>query len=100
MYKIALALLLSLSFTPAIAVMYCDGMGSLAELAGKMRDAGRTEKQILMDLRKISPSGMVNKDIADLVGAVFTKFGRTQSPSEFRSFFETFCRQQGFDKTL
>lgn len=89
-----------LSSVSAIAATYCDGMGVLAELAAKMRDKGLSESQALREIRKLSPSRSVTQDVNDLVSAAYTNVGRTMSPAGFRSFFESYCRNNGFDRPL
>lgn len=104
MKHLVIIIILSLSLfaigSNATAATYCNGMGSIAELAAKMRDNGLSSKQIIAEFRKMSPSKKVSQDIKDLVESAYIEIGQNQSPKEFRAFFENFCRNNGFDREL
>lgn len=86
--------------SPVSAATYCEGMGGLAELSAKMRDKGLSEAQTLAEIQKMSPTKSVNADVSDLVGTAYMKAGHAMSPSQFRAFFVSYCRSNGFDRPL
>lgn len=98
--NLALMLLLAVGSSNSYSVMYCDGMGALGLLAAKMRDAGRTQKQTINDIRKMSPTKTISKDVIDLIESAFLKPMGKRSPEEFQEFFVLYCRVNGFDREL
>lgn len=81
----------------ANADSYCRGMGVLAELAGKMRDRGFSERKTRLEIAKLSPNNSISKDVSDLVASVYMA---KLSPADFRAMFENFCLKQGFEREI